>query len=132
MRQPNCLMTCKRMAGRSSGFSLEVPAFELWFYYLLAKETVYKSLKISVHKIIFSAFKMRKIVCGVDFRVQLMLLSEVSDLVSGTKIHQFISFLIGKSIINYLCMNLWNKNNFSQSLNQQAIIHKWSIIILSL
>ena len=87
MRQPNCLMIRKRMDGRSSGFSLEVPVFELWFYYLLAKETVYKSLKISMHKIIFSAFKMRKIVCGIDFRVQLMLLSEVSDLVSGTKIH---------------------------------------------
>lgn len=73
MKQPNCLMIRKRMAWRSSSFSLEVPAFELWFYDLLAKETVYKSLKISMHKIIFSAFKMRKIVCGIDFRVQLML-----------------------------------------------------------
>lgn len=75
MKQPNCLMIRKRMAWRSSSFSLEVPAFELWFYDLLAKETVYKSLKISMHKIIFSAFKMRKnSMWDRFFRVQLMLL----------------------------------------------------------
>lgn len=81
---------------------LEVPVFEFWFYYLLANETVYKSLKISVHKITFSIFKMRKIICRVGFKIKVMLFSEVPDLVSGTKICWFISFLIGKIIINYL------------------------------